>query len=263
LSGNTGIDEIILDTSNKGKLLTYTLKPIFIFNGNDITIDLPSDYLNNYTINGNKYITANFDNLVILKEPTSQANCETDPTIGYSGYSVCWYLTLQDSSGNNLNNSLEISSDKYQFYLAGQTAPTHSLGTFTVDTETNKAILDPTINSISGIDIIRALVNNTIVRKIDNSCTSTPPSLPYIHISASYNSTFVTVTADKPVASDITVSISIFSDSTTSSKTMNVQLSTGSTSKSVNAEITLINSVEIDSINPAIDSQYNYVPIIQ
>jgi hypothetical protein len=104
--------DIILPTANKDKKLNYIITPFF---ENE---DMPLTYVNKYKLEGSLIINSEFDNIK-LTTMLAESGC----SILHQDYRQYETLTLTNSIGEFIDNTLGTSQYPYQFYLEGTAQP--------------------------------------------------------------------------------------------------------------------------------------------
>lgn len=178
-----------IDSGKKGQTLKYKIRPEFSFGVNLYSIDnseplskvastyLPKQFLDYHTIYGSELISTQYDDYVIEKDITT--SCDVD----IAGYRIYHHLNIKNLS-QYITNTLVPTNDKYSFYWEGAAEPVippvgahplrYFLGKYTI--LDNKAYIIPTSYNtslpLSAQNYITQLVNDTVVRVEDSTCTA-------------------------------------------------------------------------------------------
>lgn len=142
--------------------LTYQITPLLA--GSLATLDytlgdLPTKYItdNNYIITGSKLLTADYDNILLVKGLTDYRCAD-----GYNGDAYITKFILKDNYGNNLTQELVTTNDEYFFreYAEGLTPNDKCIGNYTMDAQGNITFreFEMNINNVSFPDFLHNLL---------------------------------------------------------------------------------------------------------
>lgn len=155
--------------------LTYQITPLLA--GSLATLDytlgdLPTKYItdNNYIITGSKLLTADYDNILLVKGLTDY-RCDITT---YNGDAFVTKFILKDNLENNLTQELVTTTDEYFFreYTEGATPNDKCIGNYTMDTEGNITFreFEMNINNISFPDFLHTLLERQHGLYYNNAC---------------------------------------------------------------------------------------------
>jgi len=122
---------------DREKLIEFTLTPKIYFNNQDITISIPKEYINKFTIKGTRILTSEID-FVNFKADEDFYVCNPQNK-GFGWYTK--YI-LVDGSGNNLDSNFLLSEEnKYIFNTSGYTPEPNEFILATYEIINNKPVI--------------------------------------------------------------------------------------------------------------------------
>lgn len=107
----------LFDDSYTEAVISYEISPILQVNSIDITSELPTEYINKYTIKGSRFVNPNLeiaDYTIITANSVCEGNAQP--------YKIHNQVLITDKNGNWIDNSLILSTTPYVFLRQGETA---------------------------------------------------------------------------------------------------------------------------------------------